>query len=100
MLTHPAWLQAFSQNLHTDPVTRGKWVREKLLAGTIPDVPIGVEAVIPEDHAKTLRQRLAMVTKVKECWKCHKSMNPLGNTFEMYDDFGRYRTEESLENSI
>ena len=24
-------------------------------------------------------------------------MNPLGYSFEMYDDFGRYRTEESLE---
>jgi hypothetical protein len=24
-------------------------------------------------------------------------MNPLGNSFEMFDDFGRYRTEESLE---
>ena len=97
MLSHPAWLQAFSQNTHTDPVTRGKWIREKLLAGTIPDVPIGVEAVIPEDHTKTLRSRLKNVTEVKECWKCHQLMNPLGNAFEMYDDFGRFRSEESLE---
>jgi hypothetical protein len=97
MLTHPAWLQAFSQNAHTDPVTRGKWIREKLLAATIPDVPIDVEAVIPEDHTKTLRQRLEDVTGVKECWKCHKLMNPLGNAFEMYDDFGRFRTKEALE---
>ena len=28
---------------------------------------------------------------------CHVKMNPLGNTFEMYDDFGRFRTEEYLE---
>ena len=97
ILTHPAWLQAFSQNTHTDPVTRGKWIREKLLAGNIPDVPIGVEAIIPEDHAKTLRQRLAMVTEKKDCWRCHKLMNPLGNAFEMYDDFGRYREKEELE---
>ena len=97
MLTHPAWLQAFSQNTHTDPVTRGKWIREKLLAGTIPDVPIGVEAQIPDDHTRTLRDRLKSVTEVKECWKCHQLMNPLGNTLEMYDDLGRYRTEEELE---
>ena len=61
------------------------------------DVPIGVEAVIPEDHTKTLRQRLAMVTETNQCWRCHKMMNPLGNAFEMYDDFGRFRTEEELE---
>lgn len=97
MLTHPAWLIAHAFNTETDPVHRGKFVREKLLAGTIPDVPITVDAQIPEDHNKTLRGRLAMATENKNCWHCHISMNPLGNTFEMYDDFGRFRTEEFLE---
>ena len=76
---------------------RGKWVREKLLAGTIPDVPITVDAKIPEDHGKSLRDRLASASEVTYCWKCHVHMNPLGYTFESYDDFGRFRTEESLE---
>jgi len=97
ILTHPAWLIAFAGNTATDPIRRGKWVREKLLAGTIPDVPVTVDAVIPEDHHKTLRQRLDKVTQAEYCWKCHERMNPLGTTFEMYDDFGRFRTEESLE---
>jgi len=97
MLTHPAWLIAHSLNLETDPVRRGKWVREKLLAGTIPDVPITVDAVVPEDHHKTLRQRLDQKTGETYCWNCHKKMNPLGMAFEVYDDFGRYRTQERLE---
>ena len=97
MLTHPAWLIAHAANTETDPVKRGKWIREKLLAGTVPDVPITVDAVIPEDHHKTLRTRLVDVTEKRECWKCHIRMNPLGYAFEMYDDFGRFRTEESLE---
>ena len=97
MLSHPAWLIAHAFNTETDPVHRGKFVREKLLADTIPDVPITVDAVIPEDHNKTLRSRLAMATETKSCWHCHEKMNPLGNTFEMYDDFGRFRTEEFLE---
>lgn len=97
MLTHPAWLIAHAFNTETDPVHRGKWVREKLLAGTIPDVPITVDAQIPEHHEKTLRQRLAMATENQYCWRCHVDMNPLGNSFEMYDDFGRFRTVESLE---
>ncbi len=97
LLTHPAWLIAHSQNTETDPVIRGKWVREKLLAGAIPDVPITVDAVIPEDHHKTLRTRLASATEDAYCWRCHKQMNPLGYAFEQYDDFGRFRTQESLE---
>ncbi len=92
ILTSPAWLVAFAKNTETDPVHRGKWVREKLLAGTIPDVPISVDAVIPEDHDKNLRDRLASATENTYCWKCHEGMNPLGYVFECYDDFGRFRT--------
>ena len=69
----------------------------KVLAGTIPDVPITVDAVVPDDHHATFRTRLEKVTEVKYCWRCHKQMNPLGYAFEMFDDFGRYRTEEYLE---
>ena len=97
LLTHPAWLIAHSQNLETDPIHRGKWIREKLLAGTIPDVPITVDAVIPPDHHKTLRQRMENRTGDVYCWRCHQKMDPLGFPFESYDDFGRFRTEETLE---
>lgn len=97
ILTHPAWLIAFSQNSETDPVRRGRWIREKLLVGRVPDVPITVDAQIPEDPHKTLRQRLDTVTNKQECWKCHQHMNPLGLAFEEYDDFGRFRVNEALE---
>ena len=97
MLTHPAWLLAHAQNLESDPIHRGKWVREKLLAGTIPDVPITVDAVIPPDHTKTMRQRMENRTGAETCWRCHQKMDPLGFPFENYDDFGRYRIEEFLE---
>jgi hypothetical protein len=97
LLTHPAWLIAHAQNLETDPIHRGKWIREKLLAGTIPDVPITVDAVIHPNKDKTLRQRMEIKTGAEFCWRCHQKMDPLGFPFEMYDDFGRFRTEENLE---
>ena len=97
ILTHPAWLIAHSQNLETDPIHRGKWVQEKLLAGSIPDVPITVDAVIDPDHTKTMRQRMEIKTGTETCWRCHQKMDPLGFPFEVYDDFGRFRTEENLE---
>ncbi len=97
ILTHPAWLIAHSQNAATDPIRRGKWIREKLLAGAVPDLPITVDAQLPEHPDKSLRERLALATRKQECWKCHQHMNPLGLAFEMYDDFGRFRTEEKLE---
>jgi hypothetical protein len=69
--------------------------RMKVLGGVIPDIPITVDASIPEDPTKTLRERL-LKTEKAECWRCHKKMNPIGYAFEIYDDFGRYRIEESL----
>ena len=96
MLTHPAWLVANSKNAATDPIHRGKWVREKLLGGFVRDVPITVDAKVPEDPDKTLRQKFA-VSEAKNCWQCHEKMNPLGYVFESYDDFGRFRTEENIE---
>ncbi|HEY1064955.1 MAG TPA: DUF1588 domain-containing protein, partial [Pirellulales bacterium] len=97
ILTHPAWLIAHSTNFHSDPIRRGRWIREKLLAGSVPDVPITVDARVPEDPHKTFRERVELATGRTECWKCHQRMNPLGLPFESFDDFGRFRTEEALE---
>ena len=67
----------------------------RLLAGAVPDIPITVDATVPEDHGKTLRERLE-VTEAPECWRCHAKMNPLGHAFEMYDDLGRFRQTEVI----
>lgn len=97
ILTHPAWLVAFSANTASDPIRRGKWIREKLLAGVVPDVPITVDAKVPEDPHKTLRERVGEVTRAAACIKCHSRMNDLGYPLEQFDDFGRFRTVEPLE---
>lgn len=94
ILTQPAWLIAHSGNFDNDPVRRGKWIREHLLGDTIPDLPISVDAVVPEDKAKTLRERFEVIRNDEYCWTCHKQMNPLGMPFEAYDHFGRFRTKE------
>ena len=96
MLTHPAWLIAHSTNFHTDPVRRGKWIMEHLLGYPVPELPIAVQAQLPEWHDKTIRERFSVVEK-NECWRCHKKMNPLGNPFEAYDDFGRWRDKHLVD---
>ncbi len=97
ILSHPAWLIAHASNFHTDPIRRGRWIREKLLAGRVPDVPITVDAKVPEDPHMTLRERVESVTAKPACANCHSQMNPLGYAFEKFDDFGRFRADEPLE---
>jgi len=91
VLTHPGWLVAWSGNFENHPVQRGKWIRTHLLGGSVPDVPIGVDARVPEKEHTTFRDRLKMATSDSRCWRCHKKMDPLGVAFERYDHYGRYQ---------
>ncbi len=94
LLTHPAWLAAWSGNFDNHPVQRGIWIRTHLLGGTIPNVPICVDAQVPEGEGKQFRERLVAVTSAADCRRCHKKMDPLGLPFEQYDHYGRYRRTE------
>jgi hypothetical protein len=96
ILTHPAWLVAHSVNDGNAPVHRGIWVYEKLLAGVIGDVPPSVDARVPEDPHKTLRERMEIL-RADACWKCHHKINPLGEAFEANDDFGRFRSKHYFD---
>ena len=93
VLTHPAWLVAHSGNFDNDPIRRGHWIRYKLLGGNVPDIPINVDAKLPDDKTMTLRERMH-VTRAETCYKCHSKMNPLGLPFELYDHYGRLRFTE------
>ncbi|MFP6765773.1 MAG: DUF1588 domain-containing protein, partial [Planctomycetaceae bacterium] len=90
ILTDNSWLIAHSTNDANDPVHRGIWIRERLLAGVLPELPIDVDAKIPEGHDRTLRERFE-VTHDQACWKCHRKFNPLGMPFESFDDRGWVR---------
>lgn len=93
ILTQPSWLIAHSANTDNHAIGRGKWIRERLLGGHIPDTPITVDAKLPDEPGETLRHRMR-VTREEYCWKCHVSMDPLGLPFEIYDHFGQFRGTE------
>ncbi|MCB1226928.1 MAG: DUF1588 domain-containing protein, partial [Verrucomicrobiales bacterium] len=91
ILTHPAWLISHSDAMDNHAIHRGRWIRERLLGGGIPDVPITVNAMLPDEPENTLRTRMR-VTKETYCWTCHEKMDPLGLPFEMYNHVGFFRT--------
>tara|TARA_R110002049_G_scaffold4601_5_gene32221 strand:+ start:311150 stop:313168 length:2019 start_codon:yes stop_codon:yes gene_type:complete len=94
ILTHPAWLLAFSDNEKNQAIQRGMWVRTKLLGDIVPDTPIGVDAKLPTDPHLTLREKMKQVTTATYCWTCHQKMDPLGLPLEQFDEFGAYRETE------
>ena len=48
VLTHAGWLGLTSHRTRTSPVTRGKWVLERLLCESPPPPPPGVEGLIDD----------------------------------------------------
>jgi hypothetical protein len=98
LLTHPSWLVSHSDAMDNHAILRGRWIRERLLGGGIPDVPITVDAMLPDEPHNTLRDRMR-VTQETYCWTCHRKMDPLGLPFEMFNHAGLYRTTE-LDNPV
>ena len=97
ILTQASWLVSMGSNFDNHPIHRGRWIRERLLGGRIPEIPITVNAMLPDEPHRGLRDRMR-VTREEYCWKCHYRIDPLGFPFEQYDHFGRYREKEIVVN--
>jgi hypothetical protein len=93
ILTHPVWLVAHSDTMENHAISRGRWIRERLLGDAVPDIPITVDAKLPEEPESTLRERMR-VTRKEECWRCHQKMDPLALPFEMYNHLGMLRDSD------
>ncbi len=98
ILTHPSWLVSHSDAMDNHAIRRGRWIQEHLLGGGIPDVPITVDAMLPDEPQHTLRERMR-VTRASYCWTCHQKMDPLGLPFEMFNHAGLFR-ETELEKPV
>ena len=96
LLTHPAWLAAYSLNEDNDPIHRGIWVYERLLAGVLGDVPPDVDAAVPIDAHKLYGREWNRYA-TNAAGNAIVKMNPLGEPFEIFDDWGRYRTEHYFD---
>jgi len=97
ILTHPVWLVAHSDAMDNHAILRGRWIRERLLGDAVPDIPVTVDAKLPNEPEATLRHRMR-VTREAECWRCHRKMDPLGLPFEMYAHTGIIRDRNPSNN--
>jgi hypothetical protein len=80
----------------TDPVRRGKFVREQLLCQIPPSPPPDLEVRPPDlDPNLTTRERFSQHSKDQFCAACHKLMDPIGLGFESFDAVGRWRSDEN-----
>lgn len=92
ILTHPALLSLLAKPNQSDPVHRGKFVRERLLCQNLPAPPDDIAIVAPDPApGLTTRERFAEHSSNDTCRGCHQLMDPIGFGFEHYDATGAWR---------
>ena len=95
LLTQGGFLAAHAKEIATDPVARGKFVRERMLCQGLPAPPTDLVITAPViTPGTTTRQRFAQHESEPTCAVCHTMIDPVGLAFEHYDAAGQWRDKE------
>ena len=95
LLTQAGFLAAHSKEIATDPVARGKFIRERLFCQGLPPPPADIVITAPViTPGTTTRQRFKDHESQPACAACHTMIDPIGLAFENYDAIGQWRDQE------
>jgi hypothetical protein len=95
ILTDAGLITAHTFADESEPVHRGKFVRERLLCTPLPDPPADLMVMPPMPRpGVSIRERFTEHAAVPACQSCHQMIDPIGFGFEAYDGLGRFRTSE------
>jgi hypothetical protein len=96
LLTQVGVMATLAHENQTDPVHRGKFVRERLLCESVPPPPVNANITPPVVNATaTTRERFAQHRTDPACAACHSLMDPIGLGFEHYDAIGVWRDTDN-----
>jgi hypothetical protein len=78
--------------MNRGPVIRGTWMLERILGEHLPDPPMDVGQVPPQQPGENLsfRQRFELHRSQATCALCHDKIDPLGFAAEGFDQQGGY----------
>ena len=80
----------------TDPIHRGKFIREQFLCDVPPPPPPNLAPIPPALAAdQTTRARFEQHRADPSCAGCHAYLDPVGLVFEHYDAIGQYCATEA-----
>lgn len=96
LLNQGAFLSVYAHAHETAPVLRGTALLRRIACVDI-ELPtnLSVQIVPPvPDPTKTTRERFAIHAQDPSCASCHRSIDPLGFSFELFDGMGVLRESE------
>lgn len=97
ILNQGAFLSVYAHATETAPVLRGVALLRRLACIDIPaptSLQLNIVPPVP-DPAKTTRERFEVHARDPVCASCHKSIDPIGFSFENLDGMGKERKTEN-----
>ena len=97
VLQQASFLSAHAHEDGTSPVKRGDFVLRRLLCDRLPrPAEVGIDTVFPPPSStQTTRERFDAHTSDPTCSGCHRTLDPLGYTFERFDATGASRSTDN-----
>jgi hypothetical protein len=96
LLTHGSLMTLLANADQSNPVRRGKFVREQILCQHLPPPPEDAKIDLPTlDPALTTRERFSEHRENAACAGCHTMLDPVGLGLENFDAVGRWRDTEN-----
>lgn len=96
LLTQPGLMALYAHPEQSAPIQRGVFVRDAILCQPAPPPPPTVNNNPPDpDPSLTTRERFVVHTEDPGCAACHQLIDPIGLSFESFDQLGRYREVEN-----
>lgn len=96
ILGHASILASLAYAGETNPIKRGKFVREHLLCEELlpPPPTLNIQPPPPKEGATT-RERFAAHSSLPACKGCHVKLDGAGFGLEDFDAIGRYRSSDN-----
>ncbi len=96
LLTHGSLMTLLANANQSNPVRRGKFIREQILCQHLPPPPDDADIDIPQlDPTLTTRERFSEHRENAACAGCHTQLDPIGLGLENFDAVGRWRDTEN-----
>lgn len=96
LLTQGSLMTLLANADQSNPVRRGKFVREQILCQHLTPPPADAKIELPAlDPALTTRERFSQHRENAACAGCHTMLDPVGLGLENFDAVGRWRDKEN-----
>jgi len=91
ILGHASMMTLTTKGARTSPILRGVWGLTNVMCEPLPAPPPNIPKLEEPIPGTTVRDQLMAHRSSTQCASCHNKIDPVGLSFEHFDQLGRYR---------